>query len=872
METETSSDSDDSDTSFLTNSSCSSSTTSRSSVPEEFDDPFEDLYHDDTGIRFEDTEPTSPQLFAGSSLNVLGSLAILFSWFSAFPGISKQALNQLFHILHYFILPPGNSLPATYAAALSIIQPLLSPKREYHCCPNDCIIYRGPHADDTHCHVCGEERYLEKSIPKKRFKYLPLISRVERYFKNKTISKLFQDHIYQPATADVHDIHQTSTWKEWYGENGIFHGDSRGLALALCTDGTNPFAKEKNSYSMWPIMITFLNLPSSLRRSAGFLQLVGIIPGKHEPKNTDTYLQVLVDELRDMNGTRMYDAYRQCWFELRVELLLHILDYPGQNKVLHCNGELEICLTINAMIDLFLFMSHTGAGAYSGCCYCMTKGEHSKALSKVVYLDHRRFLSPNDPLRKEKKGFPTKKLPKGPPLAKDMSFIDRTNLKLEKADTKKKEKKIIRNTGFKGTYCLRKLSFHDRYLNTPVEPMHLVKNIVEHIVRLISGAEDSHKVRAEEKVRGRFSAAWVTASKPNRLPQAPFRLTVEEAKMADARLIGVQVPKGFDWKPKPLFSVKALGMKSHSWKQLVSSNMLKYCLRGLLGQQQRQTLFFFCNVLAQLCAESVNMLQVQQLEFDVHESLSLLERDFPVSMHVIVFHLLHHLPLYLNRFGPCCVYWMYPYERFNSWVIRRVQNRRYPESTVIETYRLFEWAHFLQRAGKLPKNAITLPTSIDSEYENIKTDAMAMLNPVEFANLESLYIDPDLRSQLKREVIKMKTYTYTDIHDRSLMLTSIASDSRFTVSSYVYTLLHDKSIKVYGRIQFFFKHSLSLDVYAYVHWFSKPKTDPETELLFVYVNSFSSFNPIMLVSNLSRPLVTAIDIDTPNKLWILSSI
>ena len=354
---ETSSDSDSSDTSFYsleTDSSCSSSTTTRSSLPDEFDDPYEDMY-DDTTFSFGDTEHTSP-LFPGSSINILSSLAILFSWFSAFPGISKQAFNQLFHILHYFILPSGNSLPATYTDAYSIIRHLLATVEDYDCCPNDCILYRGPHANSTHCPICGEERYMDKTIPKKRFKYIPLLPRIQRYFKNKNISKLLQDHMTQPATADVHDIHQTSTWKEWYGESGVFQGDSRGLALALCTDGTNPYSKEKNAYSMWPITTSFLNLPSSLRSSTGFLELVGIIPGRKEPKSTDTYLQVLVDELQDMNGTRVYDAYRECWFELRVELLLHILDYPGQNKVFHCNDELAISI-IFLVINTICYMS-----------------------------------------------------------------------------------------------------------------------------------------------------------------------------------------------------------------------------------------------------------------------------------------------------------------------------------------------------------------------------------------------------------------------------------------------------------------------------------------------------------------------------------
>ena len=114
--------------------------------------------------------------------------------------------------------------------------------------------------------------------------------------------------------------------------------------------------------------------------------------------------------------------------------------------------------------------------------------------------------------------------------------------------------------------------------------MHLIKNDVEHIVRLISGFHDSLKVRNEEKARGRFSEAHASGKTRKLLP-APFRLTVTEAKLADERLMGIQVPIRFGWKPRTPNTKKVQGMKSHYWKQLVSTNTLKYCIRDLLGQQ-----------------------------------------------------------------------------------------------------------------------------------------------------------------------------------------------------------------------------------------------------------------------------------------------
>ena len=49
---------------------------------------------------------------------------------------------------------------------------------------------------------------------------------------------------------------------------------------------------------------------------------------------------------------------------------------------------------------------------------------------------------------------------------------------------------------------------------------------------------------------------------------------------------------------------------------------------------------------------------------------------------------MHHIPEGIERFGPVYSTWMYPFERFNSWICQRVRNRAYPEATVMETYRV----------------------------------------------------------------------------------------------------------------------------------------------------------------------------------------
>ena len=83
-----------------------------------------------------------------------------------------------------------------------------------------------------------------------------------------------------------------------------------------------------------------------------------------------------------------------------------------------------------------------------------------------------------------------------------------------------------------------------------------------------------------------------------------------------------------------------------------------------------------------------------------------------------MFHLLHHLPTYIRRFGPVYNFWMYPMECFNSWISHRVLNCGYPESTVVETYWLYELRFFLQISDQLPSGAVTDIDKFNEDDEN----------------------------------------------------------------------------------------------------------------------------------------------------------
>ena len=265
-------------------------------------------------------------------------------------------------------------------------------------------------------------------------------------------------------------------------------------------------------------------------------------------------------------------------------------------------------------------------------------------------------------------------------------------------------------------------------------------------------------------------------------------------------------------------------MKSHEWKQVATNGILKFCLRNMLAHNQRHTLFELFDEITALCTEEIDSMHITDLESRVHKALVLIERDFPLSMQFIVFHLLHHLPMFLRRFGPVYGFWMFPYERFNSWFTRRVTNRRYPEATVVETYRLSEWAHFMELSGQFPDGATTTNAgSLDivqkNSLDSIPSDECYELTDEQVEELEKIYRANNqngndqqceaFHDHVSHDAVTRKQLTYMDLHRRTVRLNTaeVEKEQSYTRCSYVSTS-GSNGIRV-GHIISLFDHTYS---------------------------------------------------------------
>ena len=62
---------------------------------------------------------------------------------------------------------------------------------------------------------------------------------------------------------------------------------------------------------------------------------------------------------------------------------------------------------------------------------------------------------------------------------------------------------------------------------------------------------------------------------------------------------------------------------------------MKFCLRGLLGQQQQTTFFRFLDLIVLLCKDSISADDISTLKEKANVTVALLERDFPITVQVM---------------------------------------------------------------------------------------------------------------------------------------------------------------------------------------------------------------------------------------------
>ena len=131
----------------------------------------------------------------------------------------------------------------------------------------------------------------------------------------------------------LEDVYDGKVWDDFLVYDGKpFLLDEYTFAFILNIDWFQPFKHVQ--YSVGAIYLCVLNLPRHMRYKQEFVILVGIMPGPHEAKNINSYLEPLTEQLIEFWGGKHLNIYGSSTKKLvRCALLSVCCDLPAGRKV-----------------------------------------------------------------------------------------------------------------------------------------------------------------------------------------------------------------------------------------------------------------------------------------------------------------------------------------------------------------------------------------------------------------------------------------------------------------------------------------------------------------------------------------------------------
>jgi hypothetical protein len=169
-------------------------------------------------------------------------------------------------------------------------------------CKNSCCAFTGIYVDDLVCRFCGLERYIISNNAQKSQKsaiYIPLLDRfriqyadLERSFKLRYRSQR------EECDDGYSDTFDGDLYKELIEEG--FFTDKRDIALIGSTDGYQIFRQKTDD--CWVVMFINANLSPDIRVKKENLLISAIIPGPNQPKDFNSFLRPIIDELKLLQG------------------------------------------------------------------------------------------------------------------------------------------------------------------------------------------------------------------------------------------------------------------------------------------------------------------------------------------------------------------------------------------------------------------------------------------------------------------------------------------------------------------------------------------------------------------------------------------
>lgn len=479
-----------------------------------------------------------------------------------------------------------------------------------------------------------------------------------------------------------------------------FGAERCNIALSLNIDGVQPF--DRGGVSILPFVCMVLNLPENLRHRWQHLLFAGIVPGPKAPKNLNTYLHVLVDELVDLwrVGFNFKDPFNGQTQTARVKLLFTCMDYPAHADV-NCQ---------------------TKQGSTYGCQKCDVRG--ATQFGRQAYGNYADLLPGGRP----------------PQLLTHAEYLARVALISEIQNQRGKSQAFKDNRlreeckQVAGRSALCRLTYFDMVEHTLLDMMHLVQGVVgAHMVPLLKGNRlgpmvpivEALEAEAEAQAEAAGAGAAQPAAAAAAAPAAKRRRKGSTAAAAAAAL-----PSLARWQPAfpamadsqtalverayvsiraPLHIAPASKMPFQRSGEMTAHHWLNFAkchgivlLRAYLTRAERElkkdverdtrtllTMRWMLELIRLLLQSDVTAKVKLDTASKVRSLAAFFETDWPPTEHAIVMHLLvFHMPATIRKWGPARSYWCFPFERMIGKLSSSIKNRRTPEINLVNRYLL----------------------------------------------------------------------------------------------------------------------------------------------------------------------------------------
>ena len=602
---------------------------------------------------------------------------------------TDRSFDMLIKLLQE-VLPPGNRCPDSYYSTRKMLCDVGLGYEQIDVCKYDCSLFYGEYSTDQDCHVCGTSRYIRKKIPHKRLRYFPITPRLKRLYSSKSTATLMRWHkegrVVEPGV--LRHPADGEAWQNFDSLNEHFASDPRSIRLGLASDGFNPFGNMSTTYSMWPVVLIPYNLPPwKIAAKTNYL-LSLLIPGPKSPtKDFDVFMRPLIDELKVLwnVGTDCFDAHEGKRFKLFASVIWTVSDFPA-----------------------YAYLSGWSTQGKLACPVCLEDTRHMSIRGKQCYMGHRCFLEAEHPWRNRKDFDGTVEV-RPPPrrfesshILAQLDAISPRQPGKAPSNSSRKRKRLSSELNWLKKSILFELPYWSSLkLRHNLDVMHIEKNVCDNIVGTLMDIEgktkDTLKARMDLKDLDYRHELHLDLDGKTK-PFASYTFTKEECRGFCEYIKAVKLPDGFGSNIGRCVTenYKLSGMKTHD-SHILLQKLLPAGIISFLTEPVRETLIEFCQFFEKLCARTLRVDELREMQRSIILILCKLEKIYPPAFFTIMVHLCVHLPEQAILGGPVQYRWMYGTERCMGTYKGFVRNTARPDGSIAEAYVIDEALTFLSR-------------------------------------------------------------------------------------------------------------------------------------------------------------------------------